>query len=170
MTELDLTQWATRHQVGLDALADLRAMLAATGAGASGKGSEARVASAVRLEAGRRGDVVLWRNNVGAFRDSEGRWVRYGLANESKGQNERIKSADLIGIYRRVIQPGDVGRVVGQFLSVETKAEGWKPGNSARDQAQAAWAAGVLAWGGVSVIHSSASLPAFNQLPKGVAA
>ena len=171
MTEIDLTRWAIRHHVGMDAIAELRAMLT-TGATseAGSNGSEARVASAVTLEAGRRGDIVLWRNNVGACKTDDGRMIRYGLANVSKAMNERIKSADLIGVYRRVIAPDDVGRVIGQFLSVETKREGWKPSNSQRDTAQAAWASGVVAWGGVALIHASSSQPAFRALPQGAIA
>ena len=137
---------------------------------AGSNGSEARVASAVTLEAGRRGDIVLWRNNVGACKTDDGRMIRYGLANVSKAMNERIKSADLIGVYRRVITQDDVGRVIGQFLSVETKREGWKPSNSQRDTAQAAWASGVVAWGGVALIHASSSQPAFRALPQGAIA
>ena len=171
MTEIDLTRWAIRHHVGMDALAELRAMLT-TGAtsDAGSSGSEARVASAVTLEAGRRGDIVLWRNNVGACKTDDGRMIRYGLANVSKAMNERIKSADLIGVYRREITQDDVGRVIGQFLSVETKREGWKPSNSQRDTAQAAWASGVVAWGGVALIHASSSQPAFRALPQGAIA
>ena len=171
MTEIDLTRWAIRHHVGMDALAELRAMLT-TGAtsDAGSNGSEARVASAVTLEAGRRGDIVLWRNNVGACKTDDGRMIRYGLANVSKAMNERIKSADLIGVYRRIITQDDVGRVIGQFLSVETKREGWKPSNSQRDTAQAAWASGVVAWGGVALIHASSSQPAFRALPQGAIA
>ena len=171
MTEIDLTRWAIRHHVGMDAIAELRAMLT-TGATseAGSNGSEARVASAVTLEAGRRGDIVLWRNNVGACKTDDGRMIRYGLANVSKAMNERIKSADLIGVYRRVITQDDVGRVIGQFLSVETKREGWKPSNSQRDTAQAAWASGVVAWGGVALIHASSSQPAFRALPQGAIA
>ena len=171
MTEIDLTRWAIRHHVGMDAIAELRAMLT-TGATseAGSNGSEARVASAVTLEAGRRGDIVLWRNNVGACKTDDGRMIRYGLANVSKAMNERIKSADLIGVYRRIITQDDVGRVIGQFLSVETKREGWKPSNSQRDTAQAAWASGVVAWGGVALIHASSSQPAFRALPQGAIA
>ena len=171
MTEIDLTRWAIRHHVGMDAIAELRAMLT-TGATseAGSNGSEARVASAVTLEAGRRGDIVLWRNNVGACKTDDGRMIRYGLANVSKAMNERIKSADLIGVYRRIITQDDVGRVIGQFLSVETKREGWKPSNSQRDTAQAAWASGVVAWGGVALIHASSSQPAFRALPQGALA
>lgn len=171
MTEIDLTRWAIRHHVGMGAIAELRAMLTTgTTSEAGSNGSEARVASAVTLEAGRRGDIVLWRNNVGACKTDDGRMIRYGLANVSKAMNERIKSADLIGVYRREITQDDVGRVIGQFLSVETKREGWKPSNSQRDTAQAAWASGVVAWGGVALIHASSSQPAFRALPQGAIA
>lgn len=162
----EIMDWARRHGVSLQAMRELQ-MLMTTGVGAGGTGSESRVASAIKLEGAKRGDIVLWRNNVGALQDERGRWVRYGLANDSKATNERIKSADLIGIYRRVITPADVGRVIGQFLSVETKAEGWRPSQSARDIAQFAWATGVLSWGGAAIIHASADTPAFSNLPQG---
>lgn len=164
-----LIAWALKHHVGLDALDDLRALLITPlSHNAGGAGSENRVSSAVRLEASYRGDIVLWRNNVGALKDETGRLVRYGLANDSKAINDRIKSADLIGIYRRRIEPRDVGQVIGQFLSVETKRDGWRYAGTDREAAQCAWAAGVLAWGGVPVIHASSTARAFDNLPKGV--
>lgn len=162
----DLIMWALRHGVSAPALDELRGLLI-TGAGPKGaEGSENRVSSAVRLEAARHGGIVLWRNNVGALPDRNGRMVRYGLANESKEVNARIKSADLIGIYRRKIKPEDVGAVIGQFLSVETKREDWRPSNSPRDLAQFAWAAGVRAYGGIALTHASATLLAFSQFPR----
>ena len=121
-----LLVWAMRHGVTAQALDELREMTVTPLSRSGGEGSENLVSSAVRLEASNRGDIVLWRNNVGALQDERGRLVRYGLANESKHLNERIKSADLIGIHRRVIVSQDVGRVIGQFLSVETKREGWR--------------------------------------------
>lgn len=164
-----LLLWAVRHGVTAAALDELRELTVTPPSRTGGKseGSENRVASAVRLEASNRGDIVLWRNNVGALMDEQGRLVRYGLANESKHLNERIKSADLIGIYRWVIGPQDVGRVTGTFLSVETKREGWRYTGTPREIAQAAWATGVSAWGGHAIIHGSAIAPAFNQLAQG---
>lgn len=161
-----LMQWAIRHHVSLPALEELRGMLRTQASEPRGA-SEARVASAMQLDASERGDVVLWRNNVGALKDERGRLVRFGLANETKALNERIKSADYIGIHRRVVTLEDVGRVIGQFVSIETKAEGWKYTGSAREKAQMAWAAGVAAWGGISHIHASATSSAFAQLPIG---
>jgi hypothetical protein len=101
--------------------------------------SEARVQSLIRIEAAQAG-VWLTRNNVGAFMDPEsGRLVRYGLANESKQQNARVKSADLIGFRKRVILASDVGTVIAQFVSRECKAEGWRYTGTKREVAQAAW-------------------------------
>lgn len=101
--------------------------------------SEARVQSLIRIEAAQAG-VWLTRNNVGAFMDPEsGRLVRYGLANESKQQNTRVKSADLIGFRKRVILASDVGTVIAQFVSRECKAEGWRYTGTKREVAQAAW-------------------------------
>lgn len=68
----------------------------------------------------------LWRNNSGAFQDVKGRWVRYGLANDSKQLNEDIKSSDLIGCTTVVITPEMVGKRVAIFTAVETKKTDWK--------------------------------------------
>lgn len=164
-----LLVWAMRHGVTAQALDELRtlAVTPPSNTRSRDEGSENRVSSAVRLEASNRGDIVLWRNNVGALRDENGRLVRYGLANESKHLNERIKSADLIGIHRRVIGSQDVGKVIGQFISVEAKREGWRFTGTPREIAQAAWATGVSAWGGHAIIHGSAVASAFNQLTQG---
>lgn len=106
----------------------------------------------IRVEAAKRGDM-LWRNNVGATPSKEvctcsfcGRKttirrtpVRYGLANDSAKLNEFIKSADLIGITRKVITPQDVGQIVGQFTSIEVKPDGWKYTGAGREKAQRNW-------------------------------
>ena len=59
-----------------------------------------------------RPDVVLWRNNTGAYKVGD-RWIRYGLY---------PGSADLIGIFPRVITQSDVGKTIGQFVAGETKS------------------------------------------------
>ena len=51
----------------------------------------------IRLEAAKQG-ILLWRNNVGAVKTSDGRMIRFGLANDSHKMNQHIKSSDLIGI------------------------------------------------------------------------
>lgn len=62
----------------------------------------------------------LWRNNVGAVHTADGRFLRFGLCNESEAMNRDIKSSDLIGI--RPLQIGPL--TIGQFVAVEVKAPG----------------------------------------------
>lgn len=98
--------------------------------------SEAAALNAIRLEASRRG-LYLWRNNSGALPDKNGRWVRFGLGNESKALNKEIKSSDLIGVCPYKIQPRDVGRTVGIFTAFEVKAPGWMAPANPAEEAQA---------------------------------
>lgn len=144
-------QWAARHGVSVAAINELQAIFGMHGGHelpASVVGtSEAAVQAAVRLEAARMG-IRLFRNNVGALLDARGVPVRYGLANESKQINERIKSADLIGWRPLVITPGHVGQCIGQFVSREVKAAGWIYTGRDREPAQLAWAQLVTSGGG----------------------
>jgi len=98
--------------------------------------SEAVVQAEVRLEASRLG-VVLWRNNVGAVYSIDNRFVRFGLANESKALNTRIKSADLVGMMKN-----------GKFLAVEVKKESWIYMGTPRERAQLAFLRIVNTCGG----------------------
>lgn len=98
--------------------------------------SEARAAQELRLEAAEQ-HILLFRNNVGALQDEDGRWVRYGLANDSTKLNEQFKSADYIGL-----------RANGQFVSREVKAGDWKWTGTERELAQLRWADLILASGG----------------------
>lgn len=101
--------------------------------------SESAIQQRVRLEAARRG-WLIWRNNVGACVDQNGRHIRYGLANESAAMNETIKSSDLIGIQPVLITPEMVGTVVGVFTAIECKHGGWKlTAGDKRGKAQAAF-------------------------------
>lgn len=144
MIRPDLAAWAVRNNVPTAALQELHALLSATDhapppVDPDAQAGEARVQSLMRVEAAQAG-VWLTRNNVGAFMDPEtGRLVRYGLANETKQQNEHIKSADLIGFRKRVILASDVGSTIAQFVSRECKAEGWRYTGTKREVAQAAW-------------------------------
>jgi hypothetical protein len=92
----------------------------------------------------------LWRNNCGAFEDETGRWIRYGLANESKGMNQVIKSGDLIGITPIIIMPTDVGRLVGVFTNYEVKPPGWHYIGTPREAAQRAFIDLVVSMGGIA--------------------
>lgn len=143
-----LTEWAAVWGVPPAALQDLIARLTVTDFQPSETGrSEAAIQADIRLAAAKRGDLVLWRNNSGALLDDAGRLIRFGLGNDSAQANRRLKSADLIGIHRGS----------GRFVSIEVKRPGWKHSDaSERDRAQAAWAATVVAMGGVALRVTSA--------------
>ena len=146
---LDL--WARQWGIPVEALADLRMRIGIDVAPAvqvtASPGSESRQQSLVRLDAATN-RVWLTRNNVGALMDERGVPVRYGLANESKTQNQAIKSADLIGIRSILIGPQHVGTVVGQFVSREVKHEGWKYKGDKHETAQLAWLNFINSYGG----------------------
>lgn len=101
----------------------------------------------VRLDASCK-NTILWRNNVGAFRTEEGRFIRYGLANESKNMNKKIKSSDLIGIKRVTITPDMVGQTVGIFVAREVKRPTWVYRGTEREVAQKNFIDIVNAYGG----------------------
>lgn len=144
-------QWAIRWGVPLEGLTELQGIFRLEGGHELPKAitgtSEAAVAAAVRLEAASKG-VKLFRNNVGALLDARGVPVRYGLANESKRINEKIKSGDYIGWRPVLITPAHVGQSIAQFVSRETKAVGWRYTGAGREPAQLAWAQLVTAGGG----------------------
>lgn len=155
-----LYEWARQWGVPAAAMADLRNRVLVLDGGVAlevpaGR-SEAAVQAALRVRASKLG-LRLWRNNVGALRDERGAYVRFGLANDSAQLNAVIKSADLIGIRPRIIQPGDVGQVIGQFLSREVKHEGWRYGGTEREVAQANWAMLVNTLGGDASFATSES-------------
>jgi len=75
--------------------------------------TEAAYQSQMRATAARHG-LWLFRNNVGACIDRTGRRITYGLM---------PGSADCIGWMPYTVQPGDVGRLLAVFVSVEFKSE-----------------------------------------------
>lgn len=156
---MHLGDWAARWGVGPAALADLVGVDTSQPAQDVPGGSEAAVQARVRVAASRAG-LRLWRNNVGAFQDpGSGAMIRFGLANDSAQVNKTLKSADLIGIRPVLIAPAHVGRVIGQFVSLECKHAAWRWGNTERERAQAAWAALVIRLGGeASFITSEGGL------------
>lgn len=147
---MHLDAWAAQWGVPMQALQQLRVLMgleahAVTVVGS--EGSESRQQSLVRIDAAQKG-VWLTRNNVGALLDERGVPVRYGLANESKAQNQQVKSADLIGIKSILVGPQHVGQLIGQFVSREVKHEGWQYRGDKHEVAQLRWCNFVLSKGG----------------------
>lgn len=141
--------WVVRWNIPPGAIAELQSRvlgLDGTPGAAAGK-SEAAVQSQVRLEASRKGGR-LWRNNVGAGYAEDGSFMRWGLANDSAAVNRLVKSADLIGLRPVTITKAHVGQVIGQFVSREVKAAGWKYRGTEREVAQLNWATLVNTLGG----------------------
>lgn len=60
-----------------------------------------------------RGDVRLFRNNVGVLQDRNGQYVNYGLARGS---------SDLIGWRTVTITPSMVGQQLAVFAAIEVKS------------------------------------------------
>ena len=142
-------EWASDWNLPPAALQDLRARLSQVPPSKPGT-PEGRVQQEIRIDAAHKG-ILLWRNNNGACEDSKtGRVIRYGLGNDSKKINSRIKSSDLIGVTPVVIGPEDVGRFVGIFTSLEVKRSGWVYKGTAREKAQLAWLRLVETFGGIA--------------------
>ena len=149
-----LDAWAAIHNVTPAALLDLRMRMGAVpipDAPSQGgqPGSESRQ-QALILEASGHAGVWLTRNNVGALIDQRGVPVRYGLANETAARNKVVKSADLIGIRPVLVGPHHVGKVIGQFVSIECKHEGWTFKGDKHETAQQNWAQFVVSKGGAA--------------------
>lgn len=145
-----LEMWAKDWNIPAQALADLNRRMHSAytpSISAAQALSEAAVQTNIRLEASKKG-ILTWRNNVGALVDARGIPIRFGLANESKEENQRIKSSDLIGIRPVLIQPHHIGQTIGQFVSIETKKENWKWRGNAHEQAQLKWNQLVNSYGG----------------------
>lgn len=139
---MNLVNWAIKHGVSAAALADLREQMGMRGDqeaciyAAPIDSSEAKVQSQVRVEAPKYG-IRLFRNNSGAGKLDNGSFIRWGLCNDSKAMNERIKSADLIGIGKG-----------GQFVAREIKAPGWQYSGTDREKAQLAFLGLIVSMGG----------------------
>ena len=156
---MNLHDWARKWGLSVECLRDLQITLGtytpplAPEAPGVGK-SEAWAQSALRIEASRKG-VKLFRNNVGALADKTGRFVRYGLANDSAAQNEILKSGDLIGLRPTLI----AGHVYGIFVSREMKSPGWQYTGTEREVAQLNW---------INLINSCGGDAAFATGPEGI--
>lgn len=133
----NLNQWAIKWGIPFEAVEDLRRQFGITidiPQLREGE-SEAAIQTRVRLEAAKK-NIILWRNNVGAIHTKDGLFFRYGLANDSKQLNKRIKSSDLIGIRAIVIQHAHLGCTIGQFVARECKNGNWKYAATEEEQAQ----------------------------------
>lgn len=158
---MNLEQWAARWNVPPEAFAELAACsIVDPDPDELGDKSEAYVQSRVRLEAARASPpCYLWRNNVGAGKMSTGSFVRWGLANDSKKLNERMKSGDLIGLRSVIVTPAMVGGRFGQFVSREVKREDWKYSGSREENAQLAWSTLINSLGGdAQIVKACGSL------------
>lgn len=146
---MNLNLWAIKHGVSTAALDELRAMMGIeTDPVYTMEGlSEAAVKNTVRLEASKKG-ARLWVNNVGAMCDETGRFVRFGLANDSEKMNKICKSSDLIGLRPVLITPAMVGVIIGQFVARETKHGDWKYTGTKHEQAQLNFLKLVVSLGG----------------------
>ncbi len=136
---MNFNQWAARWAIPPEAIAEL-ADLTGTQFESTTKPalSEAAVQNNVRLAASREG-IRLFRNNLGQYLDDRGKPVRYGLANDNKKLNSKIKSSDLIGIKPVVVTPEMVGLTVGIFMARECKAAGWSYKGNKHEEAQLAF-------------------------------
>lgn len=137
----DLLRWAQRNNITQAAMSELRQILDGvtqqTRTGIT-HGSEAAMQNRVRLQASQRG-WLLFRNNVGAGTLQNGRFMRWGVANDSAAMNQHIKSGDLIGVKPVVIMPDMVGLTIGQFVSREIKKPNWHYTGNEHERAQRRW-------------------------------
>jgi hypothetical protein len=109
--------------------------------------SESGIQAKVLLRASQEG-MRLWRNNVGALQDATGRYVRYGLANDTPKLNKVFKSSDLIGLRTVTITQDMVGKAIGQFVALEVKKEGWTYKGTDHEKAQKAFIDFINGMGG----------------------
>lgn len=155
MQSFNLIDWAARHHVSLQALAELQQAfghLPELENGVREGDAENMVQARVRLAAPAAG-YVLHRNNVGAMKDERGVPVRYGLANDTAALNKVVKSSDLIGwkseiwLHPETFQPTKIAR----FTSLECKHAGWPGYNpeNAHERAQQRWIELVVSAGGI---------------------
>jgi hypothetical protein len=147
---VNLSAWAARWAIPREAIDELcrDTLHSPESAYLDAPSSEARVQSEVRLEAARAG-VYLFRNNVGAGKvESSGKFMRWGLGNDSEALNRVLKSADLIGVRKLLIEPHHVGTHLGQFVSREIKCSDWKFSGTLEEHAQLRWSTLINAQGG----------------------
>lgn len=102
--------------------------------------TESQIMTDIRLALSK-GDVRLFRNNVGVLRDAKGHYVQYGLA---------VGSADLVGWRTVRITRDMVGMSLAQFVALEVKRPGGRVSPPQRAWLAVAQSAGAL----VGIVHS----------------
>lgn len=156
----DINQWAARFGVSAQALDALRRMCGEDNSQHPkcdlAAGREAGVVQRLRMSAAHAGDY-LWVNKNGACYTDRGRFLRYGIANESAAESRVIKSSDLIGVTRVTVQPQDVGHTIGVFTAYEVKKPGWKFTGVGRERAQSRWLRLIQSIGGFARFVSDES-------------
>ena len=121
---MNVIQWAARWGIPMQAVAELADLDGTQFESTSTPGlSEAAVQNNIRLQGSREG-MRLFRNNVGQYTDDRGVPVRYGLCNDSKKLNSKMKSSDLIGIKPVTVTADMLGLQVGIFIARECKPAG----------------------------------------------
>jgi hypothetical protein len=95
--------------------------------------TETDVSATIRIEGAKRG-MMLMRNNSGAFKDTSGRWIRFGLGNDSRRVNDLMKSSDLVGVMSGAYWgfPG----IAGIMSCIESKKPGWRYVGTEHERAQ----------------------------------
>lgn len=93
---------------------------------------ESVVQAAIMAYLARRGDVMYWRNNTGAYSPAPGQFVKYGA----------VGSADILGVWA----PS------GRFLAIEVKTPTGKI-----SAAQRQWGNEVIDRGGIYIVARSVS-------------
>lgn len=144
--------WCKKWGVSQEAIDDLFKMLNVNTESDHSRRSEAANQQQIRLKHCKNGGV-LWRNNSGAFMDERGVPVRYGLANDSKKVNSRVKSSDLIGITPYTVTVDDVGNKLGLFTAFEIKRGGWKFSGTNEEIAQLRFLLIVKSLGGLAKFY-----------------
>ena len=134
---MNLNLWAIKWNIPFEAVEDLRRQFGIVSNGPKLKEgeSEAAIQTRVRLEGVEKG-INLMRNNVGVLPGRNNVPVRYGLMNDSRQLNKRIKSSDLIGIKPIRIRPVHLDSVIGQFVTRECKYGNWVYTATEEEQAQ----------------------------------
>ncbi|MEG0966733.1 MAG: hypothetical protein RSG92_15295 [Pseudomonas sp.] len=141
---LSLYAWCAKWGVPPEAARELAEHFARP---SQGTGAEAQAEDRIVLAAQECGGI-LFRNNKGALPDKRGRFVRFGLCNETPARGKALRSADEVGILPIVVTPAHVGTTIGQFLSIEAKRPGWRYAGDEHERGQMAWAKLVERYGG----------------------